>query len=766
MLHCHHRTGLHLALTVLLVATAAPAAWLPLAGGPANAAPTITVRDIATGVTEVTGVGPGLDLVPARVDGSAATAVTVPGCAPTLEAEQPELPVLARALALPGEGTPRLVVVDQEWRFIAAAPPVPSPGPLSRDQDPAAAPRVFGEVYRQRATWPAQAVELGRPFLVRDRRGVALRIHPVRWDAARGGLEALVSLTVRVEVTGLGGINANLAPAKAAGRTFGPLYRFLFAEAEQGDKAPGDPEEGHGYGESERILIVTAAAIRPAVAELAAWKRECGYTVEVLDMSELGGLLGLQNAVRERFLADAGLAHLILVGDVGQVPTNAGSYQGADSDGVFGLLAGDDLYVDVLVSRLPARNATEAQLMIARTLAYERDARADAGWYGAAAGIASDEGDPADYERAELLRDQLLGGDFTSVARIYESFGGTREGIAAALNGGVSLVNYLGHGSGTAWLSVPFTNADVHQLTNTAAWPWIIDVSCSNGDFSLDECFAEAWLRSTHDGAPAGAVAVLAASTATSWVPPCVMQATIVDHLTAGAEAELGALYAAGVAAVLVQYEGTTQANKLMEQYNLFGDGSLLVRTRTPQALAVSHAAALAAGTDPCRVYLPAGARAVLTAGDQILARAENPGGSDVRLVPARPLVEGETVRLTVIARNALPYRADLPVLAAPTAAADSLPDLASLRGNWPNPFNPTTTVGFALPQAGPVRLTIHDARGRLVRVLSDEISTAGDHRIAWDGRDAAGQPVASGVYLARLETARGRDVLKMTLTK
>jgi beta-glucanase (GH16 family) len=69
-----------------------------------------------------------------------------------------------------------------------------------------------------------------------------------------------------------------------------------------------------------------------------------------------------------------------------------------------------------------------------------------------------------------------------------------------------------------------------------------------------------------------------------------------------------------------------------------------------------------------------------------------------------------------------------------------------------PNPFNPRTTLRFELPAAGPVRLAVYDVAGRLVRTLLDESRGAGSHETEWDGRDASGQAVGSGVYLARLE--------------
>lgn len=74
------------------------------------------------------------------------------------------------------------------------------------------------------------------------------------------------------------------------------------------------------------------------------------------------------------------------------------------------------------------------------------------------------------------------------------------------------------------------------------------------------------------------------------------------------------------------------------------------------------------------------------------------------------------------------------------------------LLGNRPNPFNPTTTLAYELATGGPVRLSIYDTAGREVTTLVDGSLDAGRHEIRWDGRDADGIEVASGVYHLRLE--------------
>jgi hypothetical protein len=88
------------------------------------------------------------------------------------------------------------------------------------------------------------------------------------------------------------------------------------------------------------------------------------------------------------------------------------------------------------------------------------------------------------------------------------------------------------------------------------------------------------------------------------------------------------------------------------------------------------------------------------------------------------------------------------------------------LHPNVPNPFNPTTVLVFELPQTGPVVLDIFDARGRRVRSLMRAALEAGTHRVAWDGRDARGVRLGSGLYFARLQAGEDTSVRKMVLAQ
>lgn len=100
--------------------------------------------------------------------------------------------------------------------------------------------------------------------------------------------------------------------------------------------------------------------------------------------------------------------------------------------------------------------------------------------------------------------------------------------------------------------------------------------------------------------------------------------------------------------------------------------------------------------------------------------------------------------------------------------AGAGLPGItAALRQNVPNPFNPSTRIAFTLPDAGAVRLTVFDLRGRLVRTLLDAPSLPrGDHAATWDGRGDDGRAVAAGTYLYELRTSALREVRRMVLAK
>jgi hypothetical protein len=76
---------------------------------------------------------------------------------------------------------------------------------------------------------------------------------------------------------------------------------------------------------------------------------------------------------------------------------------------------------------------------------------------------------------------------------------------------------------------------------------------------------------------------------------------------------------------------------------------------------------------------------------------------------------------------------------------------------NYPNPFNPSTTIRFSLPEDGAISVRIYDTAGGLVKTLFAGTKTTGVHTLHWNGDNARGEEVSSGVYYCRIETANGQ---------
>ncbi|MBI4552269.1 MAG: T9SS type A sorting domain-containing protein [Candidatus Latescibacteria bacterium] len=94
-------------------------------------------------------------------------------------------------------------------------------------------------------------------------------------------------------------------------------------------------------------------------------------------------------------------------------------------------------------------------------------------------------------------------------------------------------------------------------------------------------------------------------------------------------------------------------------------------------------------------------------------------------------------------------------------------PRVFALRQSYPNPFNAQVTIKYELPKTASVKFMIYNMLGQQVRMLVDQVQPAGYYTVQWDGRNANGHEVASGVYLYRLTTSTGfSQTRRMTLVK
>ena len=93
-------------------------------------------------------------------------------------------------------------------------------------------------------------------------------------------------------------------------------------------------------------------------------------------------------------------------------------------------------------------------------------------------------------------------------------------------------------------------------------------------------------------------------------------------------------------------------------------------------------------------------------------------------------------------------------------------PNKYSLNNNYPNPFNPMTTISYDLPEDGFVNITIYDMMGRTVKIMVTGEQNAGVKSVQWDATDSFGKPVSAGVYLYQIKAGEFVQTKKMVLLK
>lgn len=126
------------------------------------------------------------------------------------------------------------------------------------------------------------------------------------------------------------------------------------------------------------------------------------------------------------------------------------------------------------------------------------------------------------------------------------------------------------------------------------------------------------------------------------------------------------------------------------------------------------------------------------------------------------PPGEGETNSFTTTSPETLTVEVPVSVQTRDTG----IPLNYSLNQNYPNPFNPSTLITYSLAKSGLTTVKIYNLLGEEIRTLVNEVQSAGNYTVQWDGRDDTGRAVPSGIYLVTLESGNFKQSHRMTLLK
>ncbi|MBO7629048.1 MAG: T9SS type A sorting domain-containing protein, partial [Bacteroidales bacterium] len=283
-------------------------------------------------------------------------------------------------------------------------------------------------------------------------------------------------------------------------------------------------------------------------------------------------------------------------------------------------------------------------------------------------GIASDQGpgdnNEYDYQHIRNIDNKLQNYTYTSG---YELFEGSQGGLDASgnptaamvttgVNNGVGIISYCGHGDVQMWVTTSFNNNNVNSLTNVGKLPFILSVACVNGEYHTGTCFAEAWLRATHNGQPSGAVGFTGSTINQPWNSPMCAQDAMIDLLIGTNQDNqnftFGGMFFNGMIKMLDVYNDV----EVFRTWILFGDPTLQMRTAVPEQLEVTHNDILPAGVPSVTFSSPVeNAKIVVTHNNNVVATGRITGGQ-YTLTFNDTYLPTDTLKVLATATNYLPY--------------------------------------------------------------------------------------------------------------
>lgn len=583
------------------------------------------------------------------------------------EPGEPGLPVVSRLVAVPDGMSLAVESVTATPRTIPNLRLIPVQDPASEGFS------YLPEAYAKRATGTAIApeVQVGPPAVMAGRTVVPVSFSPVHYDAAtrQGTVWPLVEVSLAL-VPAKDGQGMPRRADRVLPRSFarGLGGHVLGAESGLESRAKaGGGEPGFGTYAAVHAGVNGVAA---GIAPLLKWRREQGYHVVELDISQIGGTTGSIKTALQSLYDDTALPPLEIVtifGDVGgdfSVPAWTESLSGyaGGGDHYYSLLDGNDILADVHLGRVSFRTAAEMNTIVAKIIGYEKTPpMADTGWYRRALlqGDPSASGITTIYTN-QWLKGQLLGLGWTEVDTTWS--GDFVSPVISKVGQGASVYGYRGY-FGTSGIN----NGHVSILNNGGQLVMALLPTCDSGSFaSMATARSEAWLRAPNGGAVA-AIGTATIGTHTRYNNCYYLGAW--DQLLNGDDHRIGVAHTRGKLDLYTGYylAEPDRAEIWAVWNNVMGDAATPLWTGVPRDLDVSYAGQISLGAQAMMFAVAHGGQPVAGADVSLYSEAEDfqlSGVTDAagEVMLNLPSLGAGSVTVTVTGHNYLPHQSGFAV--------------------------------------------------------------------------------------------------------
>jgi len=528
-------------------------------------------------------------------------------------------------------------------------------------------------------------------------------------------------------------------------------------------------------------LIITPEDYRPTLQDFIDLKKAQGYWVQVRYVEDIGtGCEDFRTAIDDWYALapESRDKYCLLVGDVDVIPTctspflNADDYPfGVATDDAYGSVNGYDLDEEVYVGRLSVDDDDDLAQQLDRIVAYQSGALALMSNWKQVALVAHKEDAPGKYVGAhESVRTASYSNPPSFETFYGHIVGVTDSDVSDAIDDGLGLLAYRGHGSSSAFTGWNgaydyYDDADVSGLSNSMH-PVVWSFACSNSRLSSSDCIAEKWMEKGDHGAISFYGSTVASYTSQNHeLDRQMFQAVYDEGLTIQGQAiEYGEETYASI-------HGSS-SNAWM--YLLLGDPSMRIKTHGGITFAVDMPEMIPPGPIELDLHffdaetnMPI-RDAVFGVWKPMPGRSDEDEVFDNRYTAADgrvtltvdPQSEG-MLYWTLRGPNGEAMRDSIPV-----SDTTSVPDWESDDVRFwaePSVTAGASTLRFGRGLTGDARVNIYDVGGRNVRGFDLPM---GSRELQWNGEDARGQRVPGGVYFARVTGGGADRVTRVTVLR
>ncbi len=642
--------------------------------------------------------------------------VTTPG--------SPELPHIAKILAVPDQAGISVEVIETGEIQTFSNIYLPPARQSWWEGQPETAYEENSKAYNSGEIFPNEFASTEAPSVFRDFRIARVSVFPLRYNPAKRELQAVSSITVRVNYGKGEVINPKTSKQHKIAPSFAKLYRStIFNYQSVLDYRYGGKEDGREF------MLCIMPDIFPASFQIYAdWKRQSGIDIHVTKFSDIGANATNPDIIKTH-IADAyhnwenPPTYVLVIGDANVFPYKTVTYPDYSfpNEDYFVEIDGDDYFPEMMIGRFTNEGDVRMQIMINKFLLYEKNPyTANTDWFKKATVCSNNEYQSQVDTKRFTANIMLNDGGFMSVDTMMSDGNGWGSGctydlndVTNAINEGRSHLNYRGEGWYSGWSAscYSFQTDDVSSLNNGEKFTFVTSIGCGVAGFQSNggNCFGESWVELGSLAAPRGACAFIGPcsnthTTYNNYLDKGIYVGMFQEGLDTPGEALLrGKLYMYGI------FGNDYYTQYHYKIYCVLGDPSIHIWKEVPTVVTADYPATILVGNDQVEFTvkfassgLPVSEAEVCLTGAELFATGFTDADGKVVIEISPEIVE--TLTVTVRGKWVIPIQSTLEVIQIlELIEPEGEPVIVDLDGNTDGLINPNENcnITFTLKNFG-----------------------------------------------------------------